>query len=60
MDLSALELRLARSAKWFYWDRGLSLVNAFAVKENFGGVQASLGLNRMPVETPLPPPTTAS
>jgi hypothetical protein len=32
---TALEARLARSAGWFYWIAGLSLVNAFAVKSNF-------------------------
>jgi hypothetical protein len=32
---TALESRLARSANWFYWIAGLSLINAFAAKSNF-------------------------
>jgi hypothetical protein len=32
---AALELRLARSANWFYWVAGLSLVNVFAARGNF-------------------------
>ena len=48
MDPSALELRLARSAKWFYWIAGLSLVNAFAVKQNFGFVLGSGAVEAAP------------
>jgi len=33
---AALQARLARSANWFYWVSGLSLVNIFAARENFG------------------------
>jgi len=32
---AALMARLARSANWFYWIAGLSLVNVFAMRENF-------------------------
>jgi hypothetical protein len=32
---TGLEARLARSANWFYWIAGLSLVNAFAVKSGY-------------------------
>jgi hypothetical protein len=32
---AALEVRLARSANWFYWVAGLSLVNVFAARGNF-------------------------
>ena len=45
--MNALELRLARSANWFYWIAGLSLVNVFAAKANMefmlgsGAVQAA-------------------
>jgi hypothetical protein len=44
---TSLEVRLARSANWFYWIAGLSLINAFALKSNFefilgsGAVQAA-------------------
>ena len=38
---SALEQRLARSANWFYWIAGLSLVNAFAAKSNYEFVLGS-------------------
>ena len=33
--MDALELRLTRSAQWFYWIAGLSLINVFAAKEHF-------------------------
>lgn len=51
----ALEQRLARSANWFFWIAGLSLVNVFAMKENFsfllgsGAVEAATAFN-LPAE----------
>jgi len=32
---TALEARIARSASWFYWIAGLSLINAFANQSHF-------------------------
>lgn len=45
-----LEQRLARSANWFYWIAGLSLVNVFAAKSNFEFVLGSGA-----VDAPPPP-----
>ncbi len=39
--MEALELRLARSANWFYWIAGLSLLNVFAASTNFEFVLGS-------------------
>lgn len=33
--MDALELRVTRSAQWFYWVAGLSVVNIFAAKAGF-------------------------
>jgi hypothetical protein len=38
---TALEAKLARSASWFYWIAGLSLVNAFTASTNFEFVLGS-------------------
>jgi hypothetical protein len=45
---SALEQRLARSANWFYWIAGLSLVNVFAAKSNFEFVLGSGAVEAAP------------
>ena len=45
---SALEQRLARSANWFYWIAGLSLVNAFAAKSNYQFVLGSGAVEAAP------------
>lgn len=48
MNPSALELRLARSAHWFYWIAGLSLVNVFAAATNFQFVLGSGAVEAAP------------
>lgn len=43
-----LEQRLARSANWFYWIAGLSLVNVFAAKSNYEFVLGSGAVEAAP------------
>ena len=43
-----LEQRLARSANWFYWIAGLSLVNAFAATSNYQFVLGSGAVEAAP------------
>src|SRR5579859_2749666 len=43
-----LEQRLARSANWFYWIAGLSLVNVFAAKSSFQFVLGSGAVEAAP------------
>lgn len=45
---SALEQRLARSANWFYWIAGLSLVNVFASQSNYEFVLGSGAVEAAP------------
>lgn len=45
---SALEQRLARSANWFYWIAGLSLVNVFAASTNYQFVLGSGAVEAAP------------
>jgi len=43
-----LEQRLARSANWFYWIAGLSVVNVFAAKSSFQFVLGSGAVEAAP------------
>ena len=43
-----LEARLVRSANWFYWIAGLSLINAFAMKTNFQFILGSAAVEAAP------------
>ncbi|HET9342129.1 MAG TPA: hypothetical protein VFO25_04305 [Candidatus Eremiobacteraceae bacterium] len=47
-----LEQRLARSANWFYWIAGLSVVNVFAAKSNYEFVLGSGAVEAAPAFGP--------
>lgn len=52
-----LEQRLARSANWFYWIAGLSLVNAFAAQSHYEFILGSGARFRWtPPSGPAQPP----